>query len=119
MKLPVGFPPQRRLSSADQFREVLESGKRFSSPHFTCVVRKKGGEDKKLGIGVSRKVGGAVLRNRIKRWVREVFRLNQHLLTSGFHLVVLVREKSRLKDLKEAEANLLAVFNKAGLLKND
>ena len=62
----------------------------------------------KLGITVSRKVGRANVRNRIKRWVREAFRLNLERLPVGLLLVFVARHGRSLEAYSEVEAEMCA-----------
>jgi ribonuclease P protein component len=55
------------------------------------VIAASGSTGTRLGISVGRKVGNAVCRNRIKRWLREYFRVNRAGLISGTELSVVVR----------------------------
>lgn len=113
----ASLPREKRLHGATLFREVFEKGLRLASPSFVFVVLKIKSAEKKFGISVHRKVGSAVTRNRIKRWIREVYRLNQERFAPGFHLVIRVREKLQLKNFRDAERELLGLFRRAGILK--
>lgn len=85
------FTREQRMSHARQFDAVYQAKVRkpvgplviFGLPNGTGVTR--------LGLAVSRRVGNAVMRNRIKRLLREGFRLEQHGLPKGLDLVVSVR----------------------------
>ena len=107
------FSSEKRLHGAKAIQAVLQQGQRFASPNLLVVVQNTSSLEKKLGIGVSRKVGNAVKRNKIKRWIREAFRLNQNQMPSGFRVVVLVREKQNLKNFSEVEKDLLSLFGRA------
>lgn len=109
------FSREQRLS-ASEFKEVLNQGKRFVSKDLVFVVLKTDSEEKKIGFSLSRKVGKAVLRNQIKRWLREAFRLNQHSLSSGFRVGVLVRPAQSFKSFDEVQTALLNLAKQAGLL---
>ena len=62
------FPRRERLTSPREFREVFEHGRRAAGQAFICYVAE--GQGRKMGMAVSRKVGGAVVRNRVKRYIR-------------------------------------------------
>ena len=65
----------------------------------------------RIGITVTRKLGGAVVRNRIKRRVREVFRRNRSRLTPPLDLVVNARSGIEARSYTELEAEFLSRFD--------
>lgn len=73
--MPVKFRRAARLRSRDQFDRVQRGGRRVSTRLFTLVASPNTLGCDRLGIIASRKVGGAVVRNRAKRRIREVFRM--------------------------------------------
>jgi ribonuclease P protein component len=62
------------LRNHRQFRRVYELGARFHTPYFSVFILKNDGAERRCGITVTRKIGGAVVRNRCKRILREVVR---------------------------------------------
>lgn len=85
------FGRDRRLRRAEDFRRAQGSGQRVRTPHFILVVVRspEAGSPARMGLVVSRKVGNAVARNRVKRRVRELFRTWDGLLPAGIDLVVI------------------------------
>ena len=73
----------------------------------------------RIGIIVSRRLGGAVRRNRCKRLLREAFRLNRHLLIDGVDCIFYPKDLKYLGDYEAASAVLLALAGKAKILKNN
>jgi len=72
---PHRFPKRNRLLTAGQFRAVMQDARKWKGPGFTLMVRKNGLDHPRIGFAVSRKCArNAVVRNRIKRVVRECFR---------------------------------------------
>jgi len=68
------FPGSVRLKRRTEFQYLWRTGRRFHTPHFIFLLSRTAGIYPRLGITVSRKVGNAVTRNRVKRLVRECFR---------------------------------------------
>jgi len=100
------FPPLRRVRSRRDFLRIQSLGRRVTTPHFLLLlwVSNPTGSataPARLGITASRRVGGAVLRNRAKRLVREAFRATPELWFPGLSLVVVVR--SALVDMRLAD----------------
>ena len=91
MKADARFLSQHRIRHSGDFRRAYE--RRCSSADRQIVVfgHSNGLDHPRLGLSVSRRVGGAVLRNRWKRLIREAFRLSRDRLPVGIDLIVLPR----------------------------
>ena len=87
------FTPADRLKKRYELRRLQLRGRRIHTPHFLIVVHPNALEHTRLGITVTKKVGSAVQRNRIKRVVREVFRRNRVLFPRS-HDVVLIAKRN-------------------------
>jgi len=85
-----------RLLNSQQFREVYNRGRKFDCPFFSAFFLKAETGDQRLGVTVTRKLGGAVVRNRCKRRLREVFRLRDQTLLADFGYDLVVNAKSAL-----------------------
>lgn len=73
--MPLTHGPERRLRSRDEFDAVRTHGRRVQTRYLTVLALPNALGRDRLGIIASRRLGGAVLRNRAKRRVRELFRL--------------------------------------------
>jgi ribonuclease P protein component len=70
----AGFPKQARLRKRPEFIHLSRSGKKQHTANFVVITRETDRSEARLGITVSSKVGNAVVRNRMKRLLRECFR---------------------------------------------
>ena len=99
------FSKAQRVRRRGDFQQVFDRGFRIGSRYFTLLLAPGGGAAARLGIVASRKLGDAVHRNRAKRLIREVFRLNQPLPGgAGIDLVVIPRRElfdARFTDIDE------------------
>ena len=83
-----GFPKTERLRKRREFLGVYERGDKIQSTYFVLYMLENGRSHHRLGITASRKIGRAVVRNRIKRSLREVFRANKQAIFPHCDLVV-------------------------------
>ena len=91
-----GFPPSSRLRKRAEFLRAQRQGRRAHTPHLVAVVfaRPEGGKSR-LGITVTKKVSAkAVVRNRIKRVSRELFRKNAELFPRGCDIVLIAKREA-------------------------
>jgi ribonuclease P protein component len=101
-----GYPRSMRLRSRADYLAVQTAGRTISARHFLAVIAGDGRG--RIGITVSKRVGNAVTRNRIKRWVREYARHNrQRLLSRSADIVVIAKASARdLRSYDEAASDL-------------
>ncbi len=83
-----GFSKAERLRKRREFLDVYERGEKIQSTYFVLYMLEDGRPHHRLGITVSRKIGRAVVRNRIKRRLREIFRANKQAIFPHCDLVV-------------------------------
>lgn len=101
------FPRTMRLTHDREFQHVFDGQVRHAAGPVVVYGRPNGLGCSRLGLTVSRRVGGAVLRNRIKRLLRESFRLDRHRWPASYDLVIVVRPH-RIRTLDEYRAALTA-----------
>ena len=103
----------RRFRRADRVRlhreydRIYQQGRRAAARLVLLHAVANGLERARLGITVGRRVGPAVRRNRLKRWVRETFRLHRADLPPGFDLVVQLRPEAATASHAEIEREIL------------
>lgn len=84
------FPKNKRLVSNRQFKAVLAKRRRFSDGLLTLYVAENDCGHSRLGVSVGKSHGNAVIRNRLKRLLREAFRQSQERIPQGFDYVLML-----------------------------
>ncbi|MCL2078301.1 MAG: ribonuclease P protein component [Oscillospiraceae bacterium] len=105
------------LNKNHEFRRLYSKGKSVAAKCVVVYARRNGGAENRLGITVSKKLGGAVQRNRIRRRLKEIYRLNEHLLRAGYDIIIVARMSSHNALYSELNNSILSLFAKLGLLK--
>ena len=103
------FPGSHRLSGKETFAAVYDARVRQTRGAFTMYARRNDLPHSRMGISISRRVGSAPKRNRIKRLLRESFRLMQHDLPKGYDWILVVRghEVMNLSEYQEMVRELM------------
>lgn len=81
-----------------EFKNVLKKGKCYKGKCINIFIQKNNKNINMLGIAVSKKAGNSVIRNRIKRLIRENYRQKETILKSGYNLIFLWNNKVKLED---------------------
>jgi len=84
---------ERILERAD-FIDIRNRGHRLRTENFTVIARPNSSNTTRLGITVSKRFGNAVKRNRVKRLIREFFRLYKHSIPVGYDVVIIPQRKT-------------------------
>ena len=99
------------------FRRLYAKGKSAVSPTMVLYCRKNGRKENRYGITVSTKLGKAVTRNRVRRRLREIYRLNEDRFLPGYDIVVVARVKAVHSQYADLNKQFLRLANKLQLLR--
>ena len=102
-----------------EFRRVYSKGKSAATPRMVLYVRKNGRGENRLGVTVGKKIGKAVVRNRVKRRFREIYRLNEKDIRTGCDLIMAARVMSARAEYSELNRDFLRLAGRLGIRKED
>ena len=101
------------------FRRLYQKGKTAADSRLALYVRPNGREGNRLGLTVSTKLGHAVVRNRTRRRLREVYRLHEDELVRGRDVVIVARVRAASSTYQQLEKSFLYLAKKLDLLQKE
>ncbi len=125
----------QRIKRETEFKKIVREGNSYADKYLVMYVLRKCSRrntlpssrkmDKaahrrlsRMGLSVDRRLGNAVIRNRIKRWLREAFRLHQGRLKNKMEMILIARPAAReLVDYFETEKRILNLWGRARIVK--
>ena len=106
------FTKADRILKRPDFLRLSKYGKKISDKHFVATYCPGQFEHTRLGLTVSKKVGNAAARNRIKRFFREHFRLNRHLLADCLDINITARRAAAGLTSEQTFLSLKDIFDR-------
>ena len=98
------------------FRRLYHKGRSAAGKYLVLYCRKNGTQENRIGLTVSAKLGHAVVRNRIRRRLREIYRLHESQFQPGWDIVVVARGRTVDAPYQKLESAYLSLADKLGLL---
>ena len=99
-----------RLRKNRDYAVVYKKGKHYWNHQFTMILKKRNGPGTRVGFSVSKKYGNAVERNRIKRQLREIIRLNDRSQIEGFDCIIIPKKNTKEMDYHQLEKSIKHLF---------
>lgn len=103
------------LKSNRSFRRLYSRGKSVVTPYFVVYVRKNKGPKSRLGVSASVKLGNAVRRNRVRRRLRELYRIHEEELRPGYDVILVARTRGIFAKFSKLETRFLEAAKKLEL----
>ena len=101
------------------FRRLYQKGKSSANRYLVLYCRRNGSSENRIGYTVSAKLGKAVVRNKVRRRLREIYRLHEGQFKPGWDLVVVVRSAAVDAPYKKLEGAYLSLAGKLDLLRKE
>lgn len=102
-----------------EFRRIYRKGKTAVSPWLVLYCQKNRQGRTRLGVTVSTKLGKAVVRNRVRRRLREIWRLNQDVLQPGWDIILVARGRAVRTSYSKLNDAYLRLLEETGLLRKE
>ena len=107
------FPREARLVRRGEFDAVYRAGRRRTSSHFTVFFRANALPQSRFGVSIKRALGGAVVRNRIRRRLREIVRCHRREIPAGWDIVIHPKSAVARAPFAALRADLLELLQSA------
>ena len=101
------------------FRRLYQKGKSAANKYLVVYCRRNGSSENRIGYTVSAKLGHAVVRNRMRRRLREICRLNQQQLKQGYDVVIVARSAAVEASFALLTDNFLYLMDKLSLRREE
>lgn len=98
------------------FRRLYQKGRTAADSRLAIYVRQNGRRENRLGLTVSAKLGHAVARNRVRRRLREIYRLHEDQLVRSRDVVIVARRRAVDSSYAQLERSFLRLAEETGLL---
>lgn len=108
---------RQRIKKNEEFQMIFKKGKSFANRQFVVYCLEEKQEYFRIGLSVSKKVGNAVVRNRIKRYIRQAFLELKEEVNSNMNYIIIARNPAAKLDFHETKKSLEHVLKIAKVMK--
>ena len=106
-----------RIRKNMEFKNIYKVGKNYWNRNLILYVKKNGLNETRVGYTITKKIGNAVTRNKIRRRMKEIYRLHFHNIKEGYDLVFIAKRGVKDIPYKELEGSMIHILNISKLLK--
>ncbi len=110
------FPARDHLRRHDDFRALRRDGRVIRHPMLHLSFRANNLEHNRYGFIISKQIGGAVVRNQLRRRLREIIRLKRAAIKTGYDIALIARPEAAAKPYAELVRIIDELLGRAGLL---
>lgn len=107
------------LKKNADFQEVYRKGKSAANRLLVLYISERDDRQNRIGISVSKKVGNSVVRHRLKRLIRESYRLNENQFVGGLDMIFIARPGARESTFSDMESALLHLMRRMKLIRDE
>ena len=106
------------LKKNADFQEVYRNGKSAANRFLVLYISQRNDQLNRIGISVSKKVGNSVVRHRLKRLIKESYRLNENQFVGGLDMIFIARPGAREASFSDMDSALLHLMRKMKLIRD-
>lgn len=106
-----------RIRKNMEFKNIYKLGKNYWNRNLILYVKKNGLDETRVGYTITKKIGNAVIRNKLRRKMKEIYRLNFHNIRQGYDLIFIAKKSIKDIPYKELEGSMIHIMSIAKVLK--
>lgn len=112
----VLLPKKFRLRKNIDFRKTYKRGKSLATRNLVMYIKKNNLKDSRIGFSISKKIGKAHIRNKLKRQLREIIRKKIPLIKKGYDIIFIARQGIKFSSFKDMEKDIMFLLKKGKIL---
>lgn len=101
---------KHRIRKNMEFKQVYKTGKSYGNRNLVLYISKNKLEHTRIGFTVTKKIGNAVVRNRVRRMMKEICRLNFHKIKPGYDLIFISKKSVVGMEYDELEKSVFHIL---------
>lgn len=105
------------LKTNEEFKKVYKEGKNYWNRNLILYIKGNDLEYNRIGYSITKKVGNSVVRNRVRRRLKEIYRLNADGFKSGYDMIIIPKNNTRDISYRELESAMLHILKLAKIKK--